>query len=132
MKSSKGLNITLWIVQVMLALIFLSAGFFKIAMPVEQLAQQMVWPGDVPVLLLRFIGVAEFLAGIGLILPSVLRIKPFLTPLAGAGLVAIQVLAILFHLVRGEFAIIMLNFTLVLLSFFIAWGRYKKHPILPK
>jgi len=131
MKSSKGLNITLWIIQILLALVFLFVGVFKIVSPVEHLAQQMVWPGDVPVILLHFIGFAEILAGIGLILPCVLKVKPFLTPLAAAGLVSIMVLAMLFHLVRGEYAIIVVNILLGLLAFFVAWGRYKKHPFLP-
>jgi uncharacterized membrane protein YphA (DoxX/SURF4 family) len=78
---------TLWIVQGLLALIFLWAGGIKLVLPIEKLTGPMPLPG----LFMRFIGVAEVLGAIGLILPGLLRIRPGLTPLAAAGLVIIMI-----------------------------------------
>src|ERR1043165_3317314 len=78
-----GLNIALWIVQVLLALLFIWGGGMKLVMTMEQ----MKGPVPLPEAFMRFIGVAELLGGLGLLLPSLLRIKPGLTPLAAAGLV---------------------------------------------
>ena len=72
----------LWIVQGLLALLFLFAGGMKLVLPIEELTAQMPLPG----LFVRFIGVAEVLGAIGLVLPGLLRLRPGLTPLAAAGL----------------------------------------------
>ncbi len=77
---------TLWIVQGLLAALFLSAGGFKLALPLGGLA--MVSP--LPPLFLKFIGLCEVTGAIGLILPGLLRVRPGLTPLAAAGLVIIM------------------------------------------
>lgn len=122
----------LWIVQVLLALVFVATGLMKLALPVEQLAQTLVWVNDVPALLVRFIGVAELLGGLGLILPALTRIQPQLTPLAAAGLALVMLLAALFHLTRGEAAMVVPNLVLFLLAAFVAYGRWKLVPVLPK
>src|SRR5262245_22767098 len=77
----------LWIVQALLALLFLFAGVAKLVMPVEEMTKDIHLPG----LFLPFIGVVEILGALGLILPSLLRIRPGLTPLAAAGLVIIMI-----------------------------------------
>ena len=80
------MNVVLWIIQVLLALLFLFAGGMKLILPIEEMTKQMPMPG----LFLRFIGVCEVLGALGLILPGLLRIRPGLTPLAAAGLVIIS------------------------------------------
>jgi len=127
--SSRALSIGLWVVQGLLAFAFGMAGFMKTTAPIADLTAMMVWPGALPPPLVRFIGGAEFLGALGMILPSVTRILPRLTPLAGAGLATIQSLAIGFHILRGEFNALPINLTLGALAAFIAWGRYKKAPI---
>ena len=92
----RGLRIGLWGAQILLGLAFGMAGVMKTTMPIAELAQKMVWPGALPPAMVRFIGTSELLGAIGLILPSLTRIKPRLTPLAAAGLALIQVLAMLF------------------------------------
>ena len=74
-------------VQVLLALVFLFAGGSKLVMPIEEMTAQVALPGP----FLRFIGVAEILGALGLILPGSLGIRPGLTPLVAAGLVIIMI-----------------------------------------
>jgi len=108
------------------------AGVMKTTSPIADLAANMVWPGDIPAALVRFIGVTEFAAAVGLLLPSMLRIKPSLTVWAAVGLVAVQISALVFHISRGEMQALPINLTLGLLAAFVAWGRSKKAVIQPK
>ena len=128
----KALNITLWVVQVLLALLFVWAGGMKLVLPLEKLAGP---PGSVelPGLFIRFIGVCELLGGIGLILPSLLRIRPSLTPLAAAGLVIIMIGAVVVTLMGpdGGGMVAMPGVT-GLLAAFVAYGRSRLAPIHPK
>src|SRR2546423_13069621 len=96
------MNRALWIIQILLALLFLFAGAVKLVMPIEEMTKQM--PVMLPGMFLRFIGVAEVLGGIGLILPGLLRIQPGLTPLAAAGLVIIMIGATIVTLEGGPIA----------------------------
>src|SRR5258705_3379451 len=81
------MNVALWIIQGLLAALFLLAGGAKLIMS----ADQMAGPVALPVWFLRFIGVAEVLGALGLVLPGPLRVRPLLTPLAAAGAVIIMV-----------------------------------------
>ena len=132
MQRSRGLNIGLWLVQMILGVMFGMAGVMKTTQPIAELTQKLVWPGAIPPALVRFIGTAELMGAIGLVLPSVTRIKPALTPLAAAGLVTVMALASVFHLTRGEFSAIAFNFVLGSAAAFVAWGRYRKAPIAPR
>lgn len=129
---NKVLRGALWTVQVLLALAFTMAGVMKATQPIEALAAQMPWAGDVPAALVRFIGVSELLGGIGLVLPSATRIQPRLTPIAAAGLVLVMILAALFHASRGEWGGLVPNAVLGGLAAFVAWGRWKAAPIAPR
>ena len=129
---SKALHITLWIAQVLLAAMFLMSGFMKLAQPIDQLSKMLPWAAQVPEALVRFIGAAEVLGALGLILPSLLRIKPQLTAWAAIGIAVIMLLATFFHISRGENGAIGMNLVLALLAAFIAWGRFKKAPIPAK
>jgi hypothetical protein len=79
-------NVMLWIAQVVLALLFLFAGGMKLVLPLEA----MTGPVPLPGAFLRFLGVAEVLGAVGLVLPRLLHIRPGLTPLAAAGLTIIM------------------------------------------
>jgi len=128
----KALHVSLWAVQVLLALAFGMAGLMKSTQPIAELAEKMVWPGVLPAALVRFIGVSELLGAIGLILPSATRVKPGLTVLAALGLTTVMLLAIVFHISRGEFGNLIFNVVLGALAAFVAWGRAKKAPIAPR
>jgi putative oxidoreductase len=122
----------LWIVQVLLALVFLATSAMKLLMPIDQLAANMEWVNAVPELLVRFIGLAEVAGALGLILPAATRVQPQLTPLAAAGLALIMVLAAIFHLSRGEAPLVIANAVLFALAAFVAYGRWKWAPIAPR
>ena len=79
--------------------------------------------------MVRFIGISEFLGAIGLILPAATKIKPSLTPLAALGLLTIMILAMAFHLSRGEVQATPVNIVLGGLAAFVAWGRTKRAAI---
>ena len=129
---SKALHITLWIAQVLLAAMFLMSGLMKVSQPIDQLSKMLPWASQVPEALVRFIGVAEVLGAVGLILPSLLRIQPKLTPIAAVGLALVMLFAVVFHISRGETPMIGMNFILIAIAAFIAWGRFKKAPIASK
>lgn len=74
----------------------------------------------------------ELLGCAGLLLPSILRIKPILTPIAASAFIVVMVLAIIFHISRNETNIIGMHLGVILVASFIAWGRFKKTPILHK
>src|SRR5712691_12566128 len=114
----------LWIVQGLLALIFLFTGGMKLVLPLKMLTAQMPLPG----LFVRFIGVAEVLGAIGLILPGLLRIRPGLTPLAAAGLVIIMTGATVLTLAGGKIALALIPLVVGLLSAFVAYGRWRLVP----
>jgi len=117
----------LWIIQALLALLFLFTGGIKLVLPLEVLTDQSPLPGS----FLRFIGVAEVLGAIGLILPGLLRIRPGLTPLAACGLVVIMVGATVLALagvVPGGLALVLIPLVVGLLSAFVAYGRWRLAP----
>ncbi|MGH1438330.1 MAG: DoxX family protein [Lewinella sp.] len=131
-QNNKAINIALWVAQALLGAMFLMAGTMKASQPVAALAESLPWVTTVPLGLVRFIGISELLGGLGLLLPSLLRIKPFLTVWAAIGLVVVMLLAALFHASKGEFPAIGMNVVLMALAAFVAWGRSKKAPILAK
>ncbi len=126
------MNIALWIVQVGLALAFFMAGAMKVMTPLDELAAQMSWVSAVPDFVPRLAGTVEILGAIGLILPSVTRILPRLTPIAAMGLVTVMVLAAGLHISLAEFGMLGPNVVLGALAAFVAWGRLKRHPIVDR
>jgi len=124
------MNITLWIVQILLTLLFLFAGGTKLLLPIETLTamgppNQVVLPG----LLLRFIGVCEVLGALGLVLPGLLRIRPKLTSLAAAGLLIIMIGATIITIMGPGVAAAVPPLVVGLLCAFVAYGRTKLRPL---
>jgi uncharacterized membrane protein YphA (DoxX/SURF4 family) len=115
-------NIALWIIQVLLAAMFVYAGVLK-AFQYERAKASLFWVKDLPRGLVRFIGLSELLGGLGLLLPAMSGILPWLTPLAGAGLTLIMILAIGFHASRREGQAIAINSVLLVLAAFVTYGR---------
>ncbi len=122
------MNIALWASQIILAIIFLMAGSMKTFQPLDKLAQTMDWVKSSPPLT-RFIGIVEILGVLGLILPAATRILPWLTPIAAIGLAIIMVLAIGFHVIRKEYKTLPVLVVILLLSIFVAYGRFVLAPL---
>lgn len=120
------MKIVVWIVQIVLAAMFGMAGVMKSTQAIAELSVQVPWAADVPVALVRFIGVAELLAAIGLIVPQLTNIRPKMTVFAAAGLVVVQVLAMIFHITRGEYPALAFNLVLGGMAAFVAYQRNKQ------
>jgi len=118
------MNVALWIIQGLLAALFLFAGGAKLVMS----ADQMAGPVALPVWFLRFIGVAEVLGALGLVLPGLLRVRPVLIPLAAAGLVIIMIGATVVMWAGGMVAVALMNLVVALLAAFVAYGRSRLAP----
>jgi len=118
-------NVALWVIQALLAFVFLFAGGMKLVLPLEQLAGPVPLPGA----FLRFIGVVEVLGGLGLILPGLTGIRPGLTPLAAAGLVLLMIGATAVTLAGGERATALIPVVVGLLAAFVAYGRWRLAPL---
>jgi putative oxidoreductase len=123
------MNIVLWVIQAITALAFLAAGGFKSTQPIDTLAKSMSWVKSFPTAFVRFIAICEVLGGIGLIVPELTHILPWLTIVAAAGLVIIMIGAVVYHIVRKEYANIAPSLVLLILSAIILYGRWILVPI---
>ncbi len=117
-------NVLLWIVQGLLAVIFLFAGGMKLVLPLDALTGPIPLPG----LFMRFLGVVEVLGAVGLIVPGLLRIRPGLTPLAAAGLVIIMIGATVITVLGGDVAPAVVPMIVGLLSLAVVYGRSRLTP----
>ncbi len=127
-KSSKGINIALWIAQVLIALTLVWGAYAKLLQPIEETAKMMPWVLENPTLV-NLTGIIDLLGAIGIILPAALKIQPKLTVLAAYGVIALMIAASVFHISRGEASLIGMNIFFLILAAFVAWGRTKKVPI---
>lgn len=119
------MNVTLWIIAGLLAVLFLAAGLMKSTQPKEKLASSgMDWVESFSPGAVKTIGALEALAGIGLILPAAVDIAPIFVPLAATGLVLVMIGAMIFHARRKETQAILMNVVLLALAAVVAWGRF--------
>jgi hypothetical protein len=124
-ENSRWVAVPLWMVQGVLALMFLFAGGMKLVVPIEVLTEQM----PLPALIVRAIGVAEVLGAVGLILPGLLGIRPGLTPLAAAGLLILMSGATGFSLASNDLSSTLIPCVVALLAAFVAYGRWWLVPL---
>lgn len=127
------MNIVLWVLQGLLAVLFLMAGVMKLSQSKDGIkekgGERMAWVDSVPASAIKLIGLLEVLAAIGLVLPMLTGILPWLTPLAAAGLALTMVGAIVLHISRGDGApAILMNVVLLLVAAFVAYGRFVMVP----
>jgi uncharacterized membrane protein len=122
-------NAALWVVQALLAAAYVFSGVNHGFRPVEQTAKSAPWVAAVPRPLSRFIGAAEILGGVGLLLPALTGVQPSLVVAAAVGLALVQLLAAGFHLSRGEAKVVPVNLALLLLAAFVAYGRAVPVPL---
>ena len=123
------MNVLLWVLQVLLAAAFLAHGLLLLFPPpsvVDQMNAAMArW-------FQLFVGVAEVVAAVGLTLPGVTRIQPWLVPAASAGLMIVMISATIFHLLRGEISSAITTAVLLLMATFVAYMRWRVQPIAPR
>lgn len=117
------MNITLWILQSLAAILFLMAGSMKLFRPIDQLAVRFAWMGKVSPRFIRFIGACELAGAVGLIAPAATSIQPKLTIVAAACLTALMACAVVFHVARREVPASIRALVILLLVFAIAIGR---------
>ena len=119
------MNTALWIIQGILATMYVFAGITKSTQSKEKLEKQFPWAKDLSLNTVRFIGISELLGGIGLILPWLTGIAPVLTPISAVGLGIVMILAFsTVHLKRKEYKETGLNIILLILAAFVAYGRF--------
>jgi hypothetical protein len=112
------MNVARWIIQGLLAVIFLFAGGFKLILPMDQVAQQV----HLPALFLRFVGLCEVLGAAGLILPGLLRIRTGLTTLAAGCLVVIMIGATTVSALTGPLPVALIPLVTGMLAAFVAYS----------
>ena len=123
------MNIVLWVLQVLLALVFLAHGGLLL-FPPAAIVDQM--NASLPRWFQLFLGIAEILAAVGLTLPGVTRIQPWLVSYAAAGIMFVMVCATVFHLVRGEVSSALTTVVLLAVATFVAYARWRVAPIRPR
>jgi len=123
------MNILLWVLQVLLALAFAAHGWLFLSPPPD-IVEQM--NASLPRWFQLFLGVAEELAAIGLILPGVTRIKPWLVPLAAAGIMFVLASATIYHLIRSEMSSAVITLVMFVLATALAYMRWRVMPIRPR
>lgn len=123
------MSIVLWVCQVLLALAFFAHGWLFLTPPAE-LVDQM--NASLPRWFQLFLGVAEILAAIGLTLPGLIRVLPWLVTWAAGGVVIVTASATVYHLARGEMSSAAITLVLLAMATFVAYARYRVVPIFAR
>ena len=123
------MNILLWVLQALLAVAFLAHGCLFLFPPASMVE---VMNASIHPAFRMFIGVAEVLAAVGLTLPGITRVQPWLISCAAAGLMIVMMSATIFHTIRGEISSAITTAILFVLVTFVAYMRWKVKPILPR
>lgn len=128
------MNIVLWILQVLLAIVYVLHGWFFVSLSpamVERMRQRRpdAKPPGLPPAFRTFVGVSELLAAAGLTLPGLTGVLPWLTPLAAAGLMVVMVGAVVLHLSRRETSMVIATGVLFILVTFVAYMRWQVLPL---
>lgn len=118
------MNVFLWIVQVILAVLFGMSGVAKVVKSKDELAGKYLWMQDYSQAMVWFIGMVELLGPIGLILPAATGIAPVLTPIAATGLAVLGILGAVVHIRRKEPHGVALITVLLVLAAFVAVARF--------
>jgi len=126
------MNLALWIVAIVLAVVFAASGLMKQFVPKDKLVTSgQGWAHDFSPTSIRLIGLAEILGAIGLVLPAAMHIAPILVSLAAVGLALVMAGAAAVHARRKEAPMVAMNAVLLVLAVFVAWGRFGPYSFTP-
>jgi putative oxidoreductase len=123
------MNITLWVLQVLLALVFFAHGCLFL-FPPASIVDQM--NASLPRWFQLFLGVAEILAAVGLTLPGIARVQTWLVACAAAGIMIVMICATVYHVARGEVSSAVITVVLLAMANFVAYMRWRVAPIQPR
>jgi uncharacterized membrane protein YphA (DoxX/SURF4 family) len=123
------MNVLLWVLQALLAVAFLAHGWLFLFPPAEMVD---LMNAVIPPIFRMLIGVAEVLAAVGLTLPGITRVMPWLIPWAAAGLMIVMLGATILHGMRAEVGSAITTAVLFIVATFVAYVRWKVNPILPR
>lgn len=123
------MNILLWVLQILLALAFFAHGWMFL-FPPAAIVEQM--NASLPRWFQLSLGMAEILAAIGLTLPGVSRVKPWLVPCAAAGIMFVLICATIYHVMRNEMSSAATTLAMLAVANFVAYMRWRVHPIQPR
>jgi hypothetical protein len=123
------MRIVLWVLQFLLAAAFLAHGWLLLAPPASLIAQMNA---SMAPWFRIFLGYAEVLAAVGLTLPGITRVLPWLVPCAAVGIMIVMISATVFHVVRGELSSAGVTLILLVIASFVAYMRWKVMPIQPR
>lgn len=118
------MDITIWILQSLLAGVFLVAGVYKLFTPKIKLQKTMLWTEDYSEGTIKFIAIAEILGALGIIFPLALNIMPILTPIAALALAFVMLLATRIHAGRKEYKEVTMNLAIIVVAFLVAIFRF--------
>ncbi|GAA3865946.1 DoxX family protein [Streptomyces sedi] len=122
------MNIALWAVASLFAFGFVAGGVLKLTWPYERYAAKLHWPRDFTPGNVKFMGVAELLGGLGLVLPGVFDIAPVLVPVAASGLALYMAGAVTERMRRAEYRELLGDLVFLAAMVFVAWGRFGPFP----
>ena len=126
------MDLALWIVAIVLAVVFAASGLLKQFVPKDKLVTSgQGWAHDFSPTSIRLIGLAEILGAIGLVLPAAVHVAPILVPLAAVGLALVMAGAAAVHARRKEAPMVAMNAVLLVLAVFVAWGRFGPYSFTP-
>lgn len=123
------MNMTLWVFQTLLAVAFFAHGWLLLSPPADMVE---LMNASMPPAFRIVLGVAEVLAAVGLTLPGLTRILPWLVPSAAAGLMIVMIGATVLHATRGEIGSALTTAVLFVVATFVAYMRWKVKPIVPR
>ena len=123
------MSVTLWVLQVVLAVAFFAHGWIFLFPPADMVD---LMNASLPPAFRIFLGVAEVLAAVGLTLPGITRVLPWLVPCAAAGLMVVMIGATILHTARGEVSSAITTALLLAMATFVAYMRWKVRPIVPR
>lgn len=123
------MNIAIWVIQALAAVVFLLTGGMKVSQPLDKLAKNMSWVNEFSPVQVRLIGTAEILGALGLILPGITGILPILTPIAAAALVVLMLGAVFTHVRLKEFDKVSTPIFPLILALLVAIGRFWVLPL---